>query len=254
VVRHHDPYRPKPGEAFSKREVDRAGEVLRAFFTWTPDGGIAFERSSEVPRAFAAVAWWRSQHAQPLSRTATSLRYHVAREGALVDGRVDVAQRLKRTWTIGDKLTREPTMDLTQMQDVAGVRARVPDIADLYALSRRLERSWTIHRTRDYVAQPKPSGYRALHHIVRRDSRMIEVQLRTTLQDAWANQVEDDGHAVGVGFKFGRGSAAVNAYYRTMSRAFTLVERGDEIPAELAAELQRAYARIKTVLPVDLDR
>jgi hypothetical protein len=127
--------------------------VLRGFFTWEPGSGVIFERVGEVPRAFAAVSWWRSQHAEPLSKTATSLRYHVARAEALVDGRVDVTQRLKRTVTIGDKLSR--------------------------------------------------------------------------------------------------GSVAANAYYGLMSRAFALVERGREIPVDLATELQLAHARIRGVLPMD---
>jgi putative GTP pyrophosphokinase len=206
-------------------------------------------RYGEVPRAFAAVTWWRTLHGRPLSKTANSLRYHVARESALVGGRVDVTQRLKRTPTIGDKLTREPTMDVTQMQDIGGVRARVPSLEHLYAVSRRLKKSWTIHRTRDYIAQPKPSGYRALHHIVRRDGLLIEVQLRTTLQDAWANQVEDDGHATGVGLKFGRGSDRANAYYVLVSRAFASIEQDRDIPEALAEELQSAYAKIKHELP-----
>jgi hypothetical protein len=251
MVRYQDPFRPEPGEAFSKRQVDRAGEVLRAFFTWVPGTGVIFEQVAEVPRAFATVSWWRSQHAQPLSKTAASLRYHVAREEALIDGRVDVTQRLKRTETIGNKLSREPTMDVTQMQDIGGVRARLPSIEHVYAVSLRLERNWTIHRTRDYIAEPKPSGYRALHHIARREGRLIEVQLRTTLQDAWANQVEDDGHATGIGFKFGQGSDAVNAYYGLVSRAFALVEQDEAIPTELATELQLAYARIRGVLPMN---
>jgi putative GTP pyrophosphokinase len=248
VARYRDPFRPKPGEAFSKRQVDRAGDVLREFFVWKP-GSTLHLSPNEVSQAFAAVNWWRSLHAQPLSKTATSLRYHVAREAALIDSRVDVTQRLKRTATIGDKLTREQTMDVTQMQDVGGVRARVPSVEHVYAVSRRLKRSWTIHRTRDYIAEPKASGYRALHHIVRRDGRLIEVQLRTTLQDSWANQVEDDGHATGVGLKFGHGGDAANAYYALVSRTFALVEREQEIPEELAKELQLAYAKIETDLP-----
>ncbi|HKG39878.1 MAG TPA: RelA/SpoT domain-containing protein [Conexibacter sp.] len=248
MARYQDPFKPKPGETFSKRQVDRAGETLREFYRWQP-GTELHLRLSEVSSAFATVTWWRTLHAHPLSKVATNLRYHVVREGALVDGRVSVTQRLKRTVTIGDKLTRELTMDVTQMQDVGGVRACMPSLEQVHAVSRRLRKSWTIVRTRDYIADPKPSGYRALHHIVRRDGRFIEVQLRTTLQDEWANQVEDDGHETGVGLKFGRGSDAANAYYDLVSRTFALVEHHREIPEALVKELQIAYERIKDHLP-----
>jgi hypothetical protein len=140
VAGYEDPFKPKPGQIFSRRQVDRAGDVLREFFLWEP-GTRTPLRADQVSEAFAAVTWWRSLHAQPLSKTATSLRYHVAREAGLVDGRVDVTQRLKRTWTIGDKLTREPTMDVTQMQDIGGVRTRLPSVEHLYAPQEKLDDS-----------------------------------------------------------------------------------------------------------------
>jgi len=250
VARYQDPFRPRPGETFSKRQVDRAGETLREFYRWQPGTELRL-RLSEVSDAFATVTWWRSLHAQPLSKVATNLRYHVVREDVRVEGKASVTQRLKRTVTIGDKLTREPTMDVTQMQDIGGVRACMPSLEHVHAVSRRLQKSWTLVRTRDYIADPKPSGYRALHHIVRRDGRFIEVQLRTTLQDEWANQVEDDGHATGVGLKFGRGGNAANAYYALVSRTFALVEHHHEIPEALVKELQIAYVRIKDDPPGD---
>jgi GTP pyrophosphokinase len=249
VVGYRDPLKPEPGETFSKRQVDRAGDVLRAFFTWEPASGEALDYPGDVSRAFAAVGWWRARHAQPLSKVARNLRYHVGKENALVDGRVDVTQRLKRTVTIGDKLSREPTMDVTQMQDIGGARASVPGLDDLYAVSRRLKKSWTIHRTRDYVANPKPSGYRALHHIVRRDGCLIEVQLRTRLQDAWANQVEEDSKATSIGFKFGRGSDVIHTYYGLVSQAFALLDHDQPVPQDLARELAQSYAKIRNVLP-----
>lgn len=248
MVGYRDPLKPEPGETFSKRQVDRAGNVLRAFFTWDPASGEALDYPGDVSRAFAAVGWWRARHGRPLSKVARNLRYHVQKENALVNGGVDVTQRLKRTVTIGEKLSREPTMDVTQMQDIGGVRASVPSLDHLHALSRRLKKSWTIHRTRDYIANPKPSGYRALHHIVRRDGCLIEVQLRTTLQEAWANQVEEDGKATGVAFKFGHGSDAIHAYYGLVSKAFALVDDGHPVPQDLSRELARSYARIRDVL------
>jgi ppGpp synthetase/RelA/SpoT-type nucleotidyltranferase len=38
----------------------------------------------------------------------------------------------------------------------------------VYIVRRRLLKSWVITRERNYIAQPKSSGYRALHLIVKR--------------------------------------------------------------------------------------
>lgn len=246
-----DPFKPLPGEAFSKRQVDRAGRFILKYVASDLDGDAVWTEfePETLFRAYRAVTWWRSLHARPLTKVAVNLRYHVAQEEALVDGRIDVAQRLKRRITIIDKLFREPTMEVTQMQDIGGVRARLPSQRHVYAVSRRLKKTWTIHRTRDYIAEPKPSGYRALHHIVQRDGYKIEVQLRTVLQDAWANQVEDDGRHTQVGFKFGYGSADVHSYYVTVSEAFALMDQGQALPADLVSDLNERYAKIRDLLP-----
>jgi hypothetical protein len=84
---------------------------------------------------------------------------------------------------------------------------------------------------------------------VRREGYPIEVQLRSVLQDAWANQVEEDGRTIGVGLKFGAGEADVHQYYRAVSEAFALMDRGERLPDELVTALNTRYAIIKGILP-----
>jgi ppGpp synthetase/RelA/SpoT-type nucleotidyltranferase len=98
------------------------------------------------------------------------------------------------------------------------------------------------------VAEPKQSGYRAIHHDVRRDGRVIEVQLRTIRQHAWANQVEDDGRALGTGYKFGFGSEDIHAFYRAMSEAFWALDADQPLSEEMRQELQIRYDKIRDVL------
>ncbi len=184
-----------------------------------------------------------------LTLVAAGLRYHVDKEHGRIDGHIDVTQRLKRRSTVINKLTREPTMEVAQMHDIGGVRARLPSTGHVYAVSRRLRKTWTIIRVRDYIAKPKASGYRALHVIVRREGYPIEVQLRSIRQDAWANQVEEDGRTIGVGLKFGAGEADVHEYYRAVSEAFALMDRGELLPDELVTALNTRYAIIKGILP-----
>jgi hypothetical protein len=247
-----DPPTSAIGPSFSKGQVNRAGRVLLVL---TEAAAHRDYKSiagrvdvAEVIIAFDAVRWWRTLHARPLSNVAANLRYHVDSEDGRIGERVEVTQRLKRWTTIIDKLAREPSMQVTQMQDIGGVRALLPSVSHVYAVSRRLRKTWTIVRVRDYIAEPKPSGYRALHLIVRRGGYPVEVQLRTVLQDAWANQVEEDGRQIGVGLKFGAGAAEIHAYYLTVSDAFAFLDRGKTIPDELATALNEQYAKIKGTL------
>ena len=49
------------------------------------------------------------------------------------------------------------------MQDIGGCRAILPDIAACYEVRRRLLNRKGYDRDVDYIASPKPSGYRGIH-------------------------------------------------------------------------------------------
>jgi putative GTP pyrophosphokinase len=55
----------------------------------------------------------------------------------------------------------------------------------------RIRRVWHVVTDDDYIATPKEDGYMALHLVVRRDYRLIEIQLRTPGLHFWAELVDD---------------------------------------------------------------
>lgn len=225
---------------FAKGEVNRAGELLLTLRDRLRDEGdhvIAEFDEAELDRAWDALTWWRSLHARPLSTVAANLRYHVDQANGRILGRIEVTQRLKRLTTMIDKLAREQGR-VTQMHDIGGVRALLPRLAHVYAVRRRLLKSWTIIRERDYIAEPKASGYRAMHLIVQRKGFAIEVQLRTIAQDVWANTVEEQGREHGVGFKFGAGGADLHAMFVAMSDTLARFDRGELSQEDLRAALK----------------
>jgi putative GTP pyrophosphokinase len=230
-----------PPAAFTKGEVNRAGELVLALRERMqrdgPARGIAEFDEEELERAWEALRWWRSLHARPLSTVAANLRYHVDRGDALVRGRIEVTQRLKRLDTLIGKLAREKG-NVTQMHDIGGVRAVLPSQRHVYVVRRRLLKSWMIIRERDYVATPKESGYRALHLIVRRNGYPVEVQLRTIGQDIWANTVEEIGRQVGVGLKFGAGDPRLHSIFVAMSEVLARFDRAEMSSDELRAALK----------------
>jgi putative GTP pyrophosphokinase len=214
---------------FSKGQVNRAGVFLLELRERVRVEGAerALRATDEVAieEAREALDWWRSLHARPLSMVAANLRYHVSKAEAQVDGRVEVAQRLKRQDTLVGKLDRERG-NVTQMQDIGGVRAVVPSVPHVYRVRRRLLKSWTIVRERDYIASPKDDGYRALHLVVRRAGLPIEVQVRTRGQDLWANAIEEAGRQTGVQFKFGEGPEKERAVFANVAALIADVEEG----------------------------
>lgn len=128
------------------------------------------------------------------------------------------------------------------------MRAVLPDQAAVDAVAPRLRKNWTIHRYRDYVRNPKDSGYRAVHLIAVKKAVFVEVQLRTVLQDLWANQVEHDSRAFRTDFKSGRGEAEVHAYYVLVSKMFAIREAGHEPSQDFMQELVSRYRLAKPFL------
>ena len=159
--------------------------------------------------------------------------------GALVSPR-EVTQRLKRLPAIVNKLYRHPSMRLAQMQDIGGCRAVLPGgSAEVLGVLRRITQRWSIAAHDDYVANPQPvTGYRAVHAIVERDGRLIEIQLRTIMQQNWAEQVERSQRILGEALKDGKGPEQVLKYYERLSYGLALVETGQPVDPDLVGEVE----------------
>lgn len=84
-----------------------------------------------------------------------------------------------------------------RIRDIAGLRIVCSFVSDVYTVADMLTRQpdVTLVETEDYIARPKPSGYRSLHLLVeipvfmsdRVETVPVEVQLRTVAMDFWAS-------------------------------------------------------------------
>jgi ppGpp synthetase/RelA/SpoT-type nucleotidyltranferase len=194
----------------SRREVDLAGDLLR---DWMNEGLLLGPGETA---AMDLLESYRAQFTEPLTKVVMGLRSAVRSEGAPIV----VAQRLKRQPRIIGKLIRFPSMNLSQMQDIGGCRAILPDLASVEAVRRRLMRHKSeVIGIDDYNAVPKSSGYRALHVVVRRDMALIEIQLRTPWQQQWATLVEDIDGALRLTLKDDSGPNELLRYLRALAYA-----------------------------------
>ena len=153
-----------------------------------------------------------------------------------------VAQRLKRTPTIIDKLkNRQQEMRLGRMQDIGGLRAIVSDVAMVRELEKKYDRSQARHilrRKYDYIAKPKVSGYRGIHLVystvttkrIDTDGLLIEIQLRTRLQHIWATAVETVSTFFQEPLKSSQGSPKWLDFFKLVSALFAIEE--EEQPHE----------------------
>ena len=113
-----------------------------------------------------------------------------------------IKARLKKPMSIVDKM-RKKKIPLSveniekNLNDIAGVRVICSFPDDIYALAAMLVQQDDIRliAKKDYIANPKPNGYRSIHLIVEvpiflsncKRYMRVEVQFRTIAMDFWAS-------------------------------------------------------------------
>ncbi|MHB1118040.1 MAG: RelA/SpoT family protein [Minisyncoccota bacterium] len=100
-------------------------------------------------------------------------------ENGIKTARVDY--RVKTLYSLWHKLARKD-MDPDKVYDILAVRVIVKSIDDCYKALGIIHKHWrpVPGRIKDYIAVPKPNGYRSLHTtIFRGDGGIIEIQIRT---------------------------------------------------------------------------
>ncbi len=132
-------------------------------------------------------------------------------------------------------------MKLTTMQDIAGCRAVMRNKADVSGLIWNYLHSNQRHiiaNQKDYINYPKNSGYRSVHLVYRFDGkkrkehngRMVEVQIRSKLQHAWATAVETVGTFLAESLKSSQGPEKWLRFFALASSAFALDEKSPTVP------------------------
>jgi len=233
---------------YNKSELNKAGQILKD------------ENSSdeEVTKATEILNNWRAIHSYPLHIFQMTLKNVAQRcdKGSLV------AQRLKRATSIINKLRRKygarnPTMNLSQMQDIAGCRAIVKNVETAreiyinYYLKGNLKHKRVGKK--DYITFPKKDGYRSLHIIYEYKSDKgktdyndlrVEVQIRSKLQHLWATAVETVDFFTRQAIKFNEGIPDWVEFFKLVSSAFAIRENCPIVEGTTSNE-KELYSKIK---------
>lgn len=222
----------------SRNQIDKAGKYLRdvANETIEPD----LDRLAE---AWSTVTLFREAHAYPMGKVRLGLASMVNTEG--IDGAV--SQRHKRVPRIVRKLVRHHGTALVRLEDIGGCRVVVPDVDAFDRICRRIRKNWAgvfTRDPRDYVRDPKPMGYRAMHFVVKRDDRAIEVQVRTAGQQRWADAVELLDGRFGFNLKDEEGPESLRENFVLAGEVIRQQEMGAEIDADLISRMVASNERV----------
>jgi len=224
-----------PTPKYSRNQVDKAGQTLC----------ISNSNSIDYEHAIDILNDWRSSHSYPINTFQATLRAKIKK----IDRDAIIAQRLKRTPSIINKLERLTGMKLSRMQDIGGLRAVVKTLDQANALEKSYKDSQFQHELiteRNYILAPKSSGYRSIHMIYRYHNNsvpaynglLLELQIRTMLQHAWATAVETMGIFLNHALKSSEGPNEWLNFFSLTGSAFALLEDCSPVPkyADLSKE------------------
>ena len=172
--------------ALTRTQIDRLGDRLRAGAGGAEDLQLLDE--------------YRTDFGDPLALVLKGLRSRL---------RIEPTGRIKVRQSIAQKLTRERTR-LSQMQDIAGCRLVVPDLAAQEQVGSDIARDFEVAKSFDRRAMPS-HGYRAVHLVLNATGRFLEVQVRTELQHLWAELSEKSADLFGIELKYGGGDEKIRA-------------------------------------------
>lgn len=163
---------------------------------------------------------------------------------------VHVTHRVKTVETLIDKLRRGTA--LSRMQDLVGIRV-VGDfgLGGQDELMGRLIHRFPGARVDDRRVRPS-HGYRAVHVVPKIDGFSVEIQVRTSLQHAWANATEQLADQWGRAIRYGGNPTGANdeeitrrvralSHWMEASQCVGEIEAAGEVMAgELTARVFRA--------------
>lgn len=246
-------------EKYSRGAVTRAGQAL------------ASNVGSDLDREI--VNNWRNSHAYILNTFQANLRDYMRRHDSM---NITFAQRLKRLNTILDKLATGRARNLATMHDLAGCRLIFDSIDDIQQFRASFHKTRAKHARNDddrydYIAHPKPTGYRGIHEVYKYASQSaggklysglkIEVQYRTRTQHAWATAVEISDLLDGARIKFDQNANprrerlfVLASEYLARTRENSLGACPDISDEELCFEMKQLEQELGVIHTLDMAR
>ena len=149
---------------------------------------------------------------------------------------IAIEGRTKRLFSVWRKMQRQ-NLSLDEVYDLVAVRVVTGSARDCYVVLGIIHQTWkpVIGRFKDFIAVPRPNGYRSLHTSVVSDKGFpFEVQIRTEQM----HRVAEDGIAAHWKYKEGRVGSAADEQYFSWLRQLLEWQNGVPDPNEFIHNLK----------------
>jgi GTP pyrophosphokinase len=142
------------------------------------------------PAAYARVALEVEKRMRGSEATIEKVRARLAAKLAEAGIAGEVTGRLKRYYSISDKMRRRG-VDAAELYDILAFRIVTHETRDTYAALGLVHQLWRPlpGRIKDYIAMPKPNFYQSLHTtVIGEAAQPFEIQIRTREMDLIAER------------------------------------------------------------------
>ena len=149
---------------------------------------------------------------------------------------IAIEGRTKRLFSIWRKMQRQK-ISLDDVYDLVAVRVVTGSVRDCYTALGIIHQTWkpVVGRFKDFIAVPRPNGYRSLHTSVVSDKGFpFEAQIRTEQM----HRVAEDGIAAHWKYKEGRVGSAADEQYFSWLRQLLEWQNGVPDPNEFIHNLK----------------
>lgn len=218
----------------SKSKIDKIGDTLKIK-----------ERLENAE--YQNLLEWRNSFTTILDYYHLKLKNQIGEQNIIT-----LSRRLKRIESIQVKLKRFPTMRLSTLQDIAGLRVVIKDEKTLekaFSTLRVLTGRHKLKRLDNYHDYPKSDGYRSFHLIYQNEGNLlVEVQLRTELEHIWATAVEIYGELQSTSFKTGSGNVNWLNFFALLSSYFSIKENCKPVGIHVNLSEKQIRSQLKKLI------
>lgn len=228
----------------SKKSLDRLGKALLQLGENEEADDVAYKQLNHYRSLFHPLMNIVNQQCR--IKIAKTLPKTKAKKAMVV-------QRIKRLESIILKLERFTTMQLSNMQDIGGVRVILPDIQSVETFTKNLfsrSKKIVVKNKKNYIVDPKPEdGYRGIHYqlelantrleVAPFEKLMVELQVRTLLQHCWATGVEIAGIINNKQYKTGDWDTDWHEFFKVLGDCFAIAETANSSYTNVPLQIRK---------------
>ena len=138
---------------------------------------------------------------------------------------VKIHYRKKAPYSIWKKINKRNS-DLNSISDIAAIRIITKSTRDCYKVLGIIHRNFSakVGRTKDYISNPKPNGYRSIHTDIIFNNKVFEIQIRSRAM----NMIAENGIAAHWRYKYLNKNENDQNMYAWLRDAVNYVEEKNE--------------------------